>query len=112
MREWRIPVTWEMFGIVSIEADTLAEAVDRAYDDDIPAPDDGEYVDGSWEVPDNIGEIRTWYNDNAPDGAADSPSEDEAREFCDPVTEEIGDDIEIEPADISELLQINVQANQ
>ena len=110
MREWRIPVTWEMYGIVRIEADTLEEAMDMAYDSEIP--DDGEYVDGSWEVTDNVEEIRAWYNDNAPDGAADSPSEDEASEFCDPGTEEIGDDIEIEPADISELLQINVQANQ
>lgn len=111
MREWRIPVTWEMFGTVSIEADTLAEAIDRAYDHG-SVPDDGEYVDDSWEIPDNIGEIRAWYNDNTPDGAADSPSEGEAREFCDPVTEEIGDDIEIEPVDILELLQINVQTNQ
>jgi len=102
MREWRIPVTWEMYGIVYVEADTLEEAMDKAYDSEIP--DDGEYLDGSWEVESDVDLVRECYNGNAPDEAPDSHPEDETGE-------ETGD-IEIDPADISELLQINVQANQ
>ena len=48
MRSWQIPVCWEMCGMVTVEADTLEEAVEIARDDDgdIPLPDDAYYVDG------------------------------------------------------------------
>ena len=49
---WKIPVTWEMYGCVRIEAETLEEAMAIAEDPDgrIPLPDDGAYVDGSWTL--------------------------------------------------------------
>lgn len=52
MKEWRIPVMWEMYGTVSIEADTLAEAIDIAKDEEgvIPLPDDGNCVHKSWRL--------------------------------------------------------------
>lgn len=52
MKTWKIPVTWEMYGNVVIEAPTLQEAMDIARDDDgvIPLPDDSYYVDGSWRL--------------------------------------------------------------
>lgn len=52
MKEWRIPVKWEMYGTVSIEADTLAEAIDIAKDEEgvIPLPDDGVHVYKSWQL--------------------------------------------------------------
>ncbi len=52
MKTWKIPVTWEMYGNVVVEAPTLQEAMDIARDDDgvIPLPDDSYYVDGSWRL--------------------------------------------------------------
>lgn len=49
---WKIPVTWEMYGCVRIEAETLEEAMSIVEDPDgrIPLPDDGAYVDGSWTL--------------------------------------------------------------
>lgn len=49
---WNIPVTWEMYGCVRIEAETLEEAMAIAEDPDgmIPLPDDGAYVDSSWTL--------------------------------------------------------------
>lgn len=70
-KTWRIPVTWEMNGCIKVEAETLAEAMEIAKDDDgvIPIPTDSSYVDGSWELGmDNPDEIRALYNDNQEDG--------------------------------------------
>lgn len=52
MKTWKIPVTWEMYGNVVVEAPTLQEAMDIALDDDgvIPLPNDSYYVDGSWRL--------------------------------------------------------------
>lgn len=49
-KEWRIPVVFEMCGIVTVEAATLAEAMQivRKDEDDIPLPDKQDYVDGSF----------------------------------------------------------------
>lgn len=52
MKVWKIPVTWEMYGVVRVEADTLKAAMEIAEDPDgdIPLPEDGNYVDGSWAL--------------------------------------------------------------
>lgn len=46
---WKVPVTWEMYGVVEVEADTLEEAVELAVEVE-PLPDDAEYIDGSCKV--------------------------------------------------------------
>lgn len=69
MATWRIPVTWEVCGMLKIEAKTLEEAMDIARDDDgeIPLPD-GEYVDGSWRLSDqDVDFVRECYNDGQED---------------------------------------------
>ena len=70
MKSWKIPVTWGMVGTVKIEANTLEEAIEIARDDDriIPIPDDGTFIDGSWEVDcEDVDYLREWYNDNQED---------------------------------------------
>ena len=68
-KKWQIPVTWEMCGVVTVEADTLVEAVDRANNDDEIGLPSGQYVDSSFEVSiDDLDCIRTLYNNNQPDG--------------------------------------------
>ena len=70
MKSWKIPVVWQMMGTVTVEANTLAEAIEIAQDDEgvIPIPDDGTYLDGSWEVDCSDEDcIRELYNDNQED---------------------------------------------
>lgn len=69
MKTWKIPVIWQEMGVVKVEANTLAEAIEIARDDDaIPIPDNSGFVDGSWEVDcDDEDYLREWYNDNQED---------------------------------------------
>ena len=70
MKSWSIPVTWEVYGRVVVEANTLEEAMEKARDDEgvIPLPDENDYVDGSWRVTEEDVEIvRTLYNNNQKD---------------------------------------------
>ena len=65
MKTWKIPVVWQEIGVVKVEANTLAEAIEIARDDCgvIPIPDNGTFLDGSWEVGCEDEEfIRTYYN--------------------------------------------------
>lgn len=71
MKTWKIPVTWEVFGTVTIDAATLEEAMIIAKDDEgvIPLPE-GDYVDGSWRLTETDTElVRELYNRNQKDGA-------------------------------------------
>lgn len=70
MKEWRIPVTWSVCGIITVNAATLEEAMHIARDDEnvIPLPTDSDYIDGSWELSHDDAEmIRQCYNDNQSD---------------------------------------------
>lgn len=48
MRIYRIPVEWTMVGDVEVEANSLSEAIELAYDSDLPG--EGEFLDGSFLV--------------------------------------------------------------
>ncbi len=66
---WRIPVTWEVCGVVNVLANTLKEAMKIAKDDDgvLPLPE-GDYVDSSWKLSFNDEEtIRKFFNDKQKD---------------------------------------------
>lgn len=70
LKNWKIPVCWIMKGTVKVDAKTLAEAIEIAQDRDgvIPIPDNGEFLDGSWEVDcEDEGFIRDFYNDGQQD---------------------------------------------
>lgn len=74
MKVWKIPVAWEMCGIVTVEANTLETAMDIARNEssNIQLPDDGNYVDGSWDLSmEEEDEIRSCYNNNQKDEGDD-----------------------------------------
>lgn len=50
MAKFKIPVEWSVYGVVEIEADSIEEAVDKFDEtiDDIPLPDQSEYIDDSF----------------------------------------------------------------
>lgn len=52
MKTFKIPVTWEVYGIVEVEADSIEEAIEIARDDEgiIPLPVESYYVEASWRV--------------------------------------------------------------
>jgi hypothetical protein len=51
MATWKIPVTWEVFGIIEIEAESLDEAIKKfdEKEDQIKLPFDSEYIDASFK---------------------------------------------------------------
>lgn len=68
MKTWKIPVTWEVYGYVEVEAPTLGKAIEIARDDngEIPLPE-GDYIEGSWRVEEDYGLIRNVINDGQED---------------------------------------------
>ena len=47
--KYQIPVSWEMYGHVEVEADNLEEAISIAESYETPLPG-GDYIMGSFEV--------------------------------------------------------------
>ena len=53
MSSFRIPLVWQMYGHVDVEADTLDDAIEYALGTDCPLPE-GEYLDDSIQVDDLV----------------------------------------------------------
>ena len=49
MKTFKIPVVWQMYGVMHIEAESLEEAKEKAFAGETPLPD-GNYIDDSMEV--------------------------------------------------------------
>lgn len=52
MKTFKIPVTWESYGVVEIEADSVEQALQifKETEDDIALPADWDYVDSSFRL--------------------------------------------------------------
>ena len=50
MKTYKIGVVWQMYGSVEVEANSLAEAIHIVHSRDVPLPENGEYIEGSFEV--------------------------------------------------------------
>ena len=48
MKTYKVPVVWQMYGYVEIEADSMSEAINMTYRAALPS--DGSYIEGSFEV--------------------------------------------------------------
>lgn len=66
---WKIPVTWEMAGIVEVSKDkfpTIEEAMDYVRDEsndvELPNREDSVYIDGSWSLSAEDSETVMLYN--------------------------------------------------
>lgn len=46
--KYKIPVSWMQLATMEVEAESLEEAIEKA--DQMELPEDGEYLDGSFEV--------------------------------------------------------------
>ena len=54
MKRYTIPVVWQMMGTVTVEADSLQDAIADALDTSTPLPTNGGYIEGSCAVDDNV----------------------------------------------------------
>jgi hypothetical protein len=45
--KYKIPVTWEMFDYLIVEAENLEEAIEKAHSEPLTS---GDYIDGSFTV--------------------------------------------------------------
>ena len=52
MAKFNIPCSWEMYGIATVEADTLEEAISILENDETGLPLVTNYVEGSFKVED------------------------------------------------------------
>ena len=46
-RSYKIPVSWEMYGYITVQANTLEDAIEMA--EDFPLPD-GSYIENSFKI--------------------------------------------------------------
>lgn len=46
-KQYRIPLVWQMYGHIWIEAESEEKAIELALSPEYPLPDDGVYVDES-----------------------------------------------------------------
>lgn len=65
MKTFLIPVKWVSYGTVEVEANTLEEAMAyaKANKNELPLPDDREYVEGTYEINEDEDFIK-WLNRN------------------------------------------------
>ena len=76
MRTWKIPVSWEVAGVVEIQAPTLDRAIEIAKTDDTIKLPDGEYLCGSFDVTVDDDElIRECYNKGQQDERIENSEE-------------------------------------
>ena len=76
MRTWKIPVSWEVAGVVEIQAPTLDRAIEIAKTDDTIKLPYGEYVSGSFDVTvDDDDLIRNYYNQGQQDENSENTAE-------------------------------------
>lgn len=63
MKTFRLPVTWEVCGFINVTAETLEDAIKdfKENKDEYELPDDGEYVEDSFQLSDENLEIIKHY---------------------------------------------------
>lgn len=61
--KWKVPVTWEMYGTIEVEADSPEEVIEKAQDYEGELPTENYYVDDSWRPSCDAGELPV-YQDN------------------------------------------------
>lgn len=59
MKKFKIPVSWEMYGYVEVEAKTAEKALEKALTIEneltgFPLPDNGEYIDDSFKIDEDM----------------------------------------------------------
>lgn len=67
MSWFRVPLVWQMYGHLDVEADSLQEAIVYALGPESPLPE-GKYVDDSVAIDETVYELNPTY-ENGPENA-------------------------------------------
>ena len=67
MTWFRIPMVWQMYGRLDVEADSLQEAIEYALGPESPLPE-GSYLDDSVAIDETVYELNPTY-ENGPENA-------------------------------------------
>ncbi len=52
---YQIPCSWQMYGVMDVRADSLKDAVKKAYEGDMPLPmNNSAYVEASFKVDEDV----------------------------------------------------------
>ena len=67
MKNFKISVEYKMYGTVDVEAESLEKAIEYAKEniDDLPLPDDADYIGGTYEINDKATRMINDFNKNA-----------------------------------------------
>ena len=50
LKVYKIPCSWQVYGIINVEAESWNEAIEKAEADDTPLPTESEYIMSSFEI--------------------------------------------------------------
>ena len=67
MTWFRIPMVWQMYGRLDVEADSLQEAIEYALGPESPLPE-GSYLDDSVDIDETVYELNSAH-ESAPENA-------------------------------------------
>ena len=51
-KKYRVPCSWEVYGITMVEAESWDEAISKS--EDAPLPSDGSYIEGSFRIDEEL----------------------------------------------------------
>ena len=49
-KKYRVPCSWEVYGITIVEAESWDEAISTAEDGNLPLPDESSYISDSFRI--------------------------------------------------------------
>ena len=78
MTWFRIPMVWQMYGRLDVEADSLQEAIEYALGPESPLPE-GSYLDDSVEIDETVYEFNSAH-ESAPENAQRDANGSEAND--------------------------------
>ena len=79
MTWFRIPMVWQMYGRLDVEADSLQEAIEYALGPESPLPE-GSYLDDSVEIDETVYELNSACESAAENAQRDANGSSEAND--------------------------------
>lgn len=79
MTWFRIPMVWQMYGRLDVEADSLQEAIEYALGPESPLPE-GSYLDDSVEIDETVYELNSAHESVTENAQRDANGSSEAND--------------------------------
>ena len=79
MSWFRVPLVWQMYGHLDVEADSLQEAIEYALGPESPLPE-GNYVDDSVAIDETVYELNPTYESGPENAQRDANGSSEVKD--------------------------------